>query len=130
MKAKKSNLFTGILLVGLGAFALAQSMGYVVSQKPIVWALVFGGVSLLSLVFYLMDGVKAWGWLFPVGIFGALSFLLTMVANDVDNTAMVAPLFFGIGLPRCLFHRPCAQLVGAHPCRGDALPYVRNVDGG
>ena len=99
MKVHKSNLFWGILLIGFGAFALAQSMGYDVSQEPIFLAFVFGGISLLSLVFYLVDGVKAWAWLFPVGIFGALAFLLAMVANDVDSAAMVAPLFFGIALP-------------------------------
>jgi len=99
MKVHKSSLFWGILLVGFGAFALAQSMGYEVSQEPIFWAFVFGGISLLSLVFYLVDGFKAWGWLFPVGIFAALAFLLAMVSNDVDNAAMVAPLFFGIALP-------------------------------
>ena len=99
MKVHKSSLFWGILLIGFGAFALAQTMGYEVSQEPTFWALVFGGVSLLSLVFYLVDGFKAWGWLFPVGIFGALAFLLAMVANDVDSAAMVAPLFFGIALP-------------------------------
>ena len=99
MKIHKSSLFWGLLLVGFGAFALAQTMGYEVSQEPTFWALVFGGVSLLSLVFYLVDGFKAWGWLFPVGIFGALAFLLAMVANDVDSAAMVAPLFFGIALP-------------------------------
>jgi hypothetical protein len=46
-----------------------------------------------------VDGVKSWGWLFPVGIFAALSFLMAMVANGVDNPAMTAPLFIGIGLP-------------------------------
>jgi hypothetical protein len=99
MKVNKSSLFWGILLIGFGAYALAQTMGYEVSQEPTFWAFVFGGISLLSLVFYLSDGFRAWGWLFPVGIFGALAFLLTMVANDVDKPAMVAPLFVGIGLP-------------------------------
>jgi hypothetical protein len=99
MKVNKSSLFWGILLIGLGAYALAESMGYKISQEPATWALIFGGVALLSLVFYLLDGFKAWGWLFPVGIFSALAFLLAMVANDADNAAMVAPLFFGIGLP-------------------------------
>ncbi|HSO12641.1 MAG TPA: hypothetical protein VLT51_09720 [Anaerolineales bacterium] len=99
MKANRSSLFWGILLIGLGGYALAQSMGYKVSQEPATWAFIFGGISLLSLVFYFVDGFKAWGWLFPAGIFAALAFLLAMVANDVDNPAMVAPLFFGIGLP-------------------------------
>ena len=99
MKTNKSSLFWGILLIGFGAYALAQTMGYRVSQEPAFWAWVFGGISLLALIFYLADGFKAWGWLFPVGIFAALAFLLVMVNNGVDNPAMVAPLFFGIALP-------------------------------
>lgn len=99
MKVNKSSLFWGLLLIGFGTIALVQSMGYEVSQEPIFWAFVFGGISLLSFVFYLVDGFKAWGWLFPVGIFGALAFLLAMAAKDVDSSAIVAPLFFGIALP-------------------------------
>lgn len=99
MKVHKSSLFWGLLLVGFGVFALAQTMGYEVSQEPTFWALVFGGVSLLSLVFYLVDGVRSWGWLFPVGIFGALAVTLVMVANDVDTAAVGSPLFFGLLIP-------------------------------
>lgn len=99
MNVNKSSLFWGLLLIGFGAYALAQTMGYEITQSPVVWAFIFGGISLLSLIFYLVDGVRAWGWLFPVGIFGALAFLLAMVSNGVDSPGMVAPLFIGIGLP-------------------------------
>jgi hypothetical protein len=99
MKVNKSSLFGGILLIGFGAYGLARSMGYEIEQEPTVWALIFAGISLLSLIFYFLDGVRNWGWLFPVGIFGALSFLLAMVSRGIDTPAMVAPLFFGIGLP-------------------------------
>ena len=99
MKVHKSSLFWGILLIAFGGYALAQSMGYKVPQEPTFWAFVFGGISLLSLVFYLIDGFKAWGWLFPVGIFAALAFLLAMESRTVNDSALVAPLFLGIGLP-------------------------------
>jgi hypothetical protein len=99
MKVSKSSLFWGILLIGFGLFALMQTLGYEVPQQPIIWAYIFGGISLLSLIFYFVDGFRAWGWLFPAGIFGALSFMMVMVSNNVDNAAMVAPLFLGIGLP-------------------------------
>jgi hypothetical protein len=99
MKINKWSLFWGILLIGFGVRALAQTMGYANVDDPVTWAIVFGGISLLSLVFYFLDGIKSWGWLFPAGIFGALSFLLVMAANDIDTPAMVAPLFLGIGLP-------------------------------
>jgi len=99
MKVHKSSLFWGILLIGFGAYALAQSMGYEIPQEPTIWAYIFGGIGLLSLIFYFADGVKAWGWLFPVGIFGALAVTLVMVANGVDNAAVGSPLFFGLLIP-------------------------------
>jgi hypothetical protein len=73
MKINKWSLFWGILLIGFGVRALAQTMGYANVDDPVTWAIVFGGISLLSLVFYFLDGIKSWGWLFPAGIFGALA---------------------------------------------------------
>lgn len=99
MKINKWSLFWGILLIGFGVFALAQTMGYPVPQEPATWALIFGGISLLSLIFYLVEGFKAWGWLFPVGIFAALALLLVMDSKDVDSPAMVTPLFLFTALP-------------------------------
>jgi hypothetical protein len=99
MKTNKTSLFWGILLIGFGGYALAQSMGYEIPQEPTVWAYIFGGISLLSLVFYFVDGVKAWGWLFPVGIFGGLGIMMTLVANNEDNAAIASPLFIGLLIP-------------------------------
>ena len=99
MKVNKSSLFWGILLIAFGAYALAQSMGYEIPQEPMVWAYIFGGIGFLSLIFYFVDGVKAWGWLFPVGIFGALAVTLVMVANGVENVAVGSPIFFGLLIP-------------------------------
>ena len=99
MKVHKSSLFWVILLIGFGAYALAQSMCYEIPQEPTIWAYIFGGIGLLSLIFYFADGVKAWGWLFPVGVFGALAIMMVMVSNDVDNAAVGSPLFFGLLIP-------------------------------
>lgn len=99
MNKNLANVFWGIILIAGGAYALVQTTGYDLLQSPTLWAFIFGGISILSLIFYFTDGVKSWSWLFPVGIFAALSFLMAMVANNVDNPAMVAPLFIGIGLP-------------------------------
>jgi hypothetical protein len=100
MKQKLSSLFWGILLIAAGGIALAQTQGYLANDgNPAIWMAIFAAVSLLSLVFYFLTGVQNWGMLFPAGIFGALAFLIAMAVNDVDNPAMVAPLFVGIGLP-------------------------------
>jgi hypothetical protein len=60
---------------------------------------IFGSISLVALVFYLVDGLKQWGWLFPVGIFAALALILYFANQGVDSPAMAAPLFIAIGLP-------------------------------
>lgn len=100
MKQKLASLFWGILLIAAGGIALAQTQGYLAKDgNPFIWMAVFAAVSLLSLVFYFLSGIQNWGMLFPAGIFAALAFLLWISTNGVDNPAMAAPLFVGIGLP-------------------------------
>jgi hypothetical protein len=99
MSKTRTSIFWGILLLAGGAYALARTMGYDVTQNPTVWAFIFGGVSLVALIFYFTDGLKNWGWLFPVGIFGGLAITSALVAGGMDDPAMAAPLFIGIGLP-------------------------------
>ena len=59
----------------------------------------FTAISLISLLFYFLSGIQNWAMLFPAGIFSALALLVTMAVNRVENPAMAAPLFVGIGLP-------------------------------
>lgn len=100
MNQKLTNIFWGILLIAAGGLALAQTQGYLTGEvNPAIWIAIFVAVSVVSLVFYLISGVQNWAMLFPAGIFGALALLVTMAVNKVDNPAMAAPLFVGIGLP-------------------------------
>ena len=98
-KNKLSSLFWGMILIIAGGIALAQTQGVLTDIKPVVWTVAFAGISVIALVFYFVSGIRNWGMLFPAGIFGALAFLLAMASNDVDNPAIAAPLFAGIGLP-------------------------------
>jgi len=99
MSKTRASIFWGILLIAGGAYTLARVMGYEVSQDPTVWAFIFSGISIVALVFYFSDGAKNWGWLFPVGIFGALGVTSALVAREVNDSAIGAPIFIGIGLP-------------------------------
>ncbi len=100
MNQKLANIFWGILLIAAGGLTLAQTQGYLTDEvNPAIWIAIFAVISFVSLVFYLISGVQNWAMLFPAGIFGALALLVTMAVNKVDNPAMVAPLFVGIGLP-------------------------------
>jgi hypothetical protein len=99
MNKKLSGIFWGIILIAGGIYALAQSMGYKPTQEPALWAFIFGGISVVALVLYFIDGVKNWAWLFPIGVFAGLAIMLGLVASGMDSPAMAAPLFIGIGVP-------------------------------
>lgn len=99
MNINKSSLFWGVLLIGAGALALADQLGYIEDFSPGIWILVFGAISLLGFVSYAMSGWKQWGWLFPAGVFGGLAVTVALATNDVDSAAVGSPLFFGLLVP-------------------------------
>jgi hypothetical protein len=99
MNRRLAGLFWGIVLIAAGVYALALTLGYGIRQDPALWALIFGGISVLALVFYFVDGVRSWGWLFPAGVFGGLAIMMGLAAANIDNPVVAAPLFIGIGLP-------------------------------
>jgi hypothetical protein len=99
MKVNRSGLFWGILLIGGGAVALAQQMGYLNQLPDSVWMWVFAFISLAAFVSYALSGWKEWGWLFPAGIFGGLAVTVALAVNNVDSAAVGSPLFFGLLIP-------------------------------
>lgn len=99
MKVNRSSLFWGILLIVFGGLALAQQMGYLDQLPDSAWVWIFGLISLVGLVAYLVSGFKEWGWLFPFGIFGGLAITIGLVVSGYDNPAMASPLFFGLLIP-------------------------------
>jgi hypothetical protein len=99
MRKNLGSIFGGILLIAAGVVALLQTQGYLTDLAPNIWVIIFAGISVLFLALYFISGVEHWGLLFPVGIFGALAFLIGVAVKGEDNPAMAAPLFVGIGLP-------------------------------
>src|SRR5690242_19574991 len=99
MNVNKSSLFWGVLLIGGGALALAQQMGYIDQVSDIIWAWIFAFVSLLALISYALSGWRQWGWLFPAGVFGGLAVTVALALNHIDNPAIASPLFFGLLIP-------------------------------
>jgi hypothetical protein len=99
MNINRSSLFWGVLLIGAGALALAQQMGYFGQISDQIWVWVFALVSLLALLNYALSSWRQWGWLFPAGIFGGLAVTIALAINHVDNAAVGSPLFFGLTIP-------------------------------
>ena len=99
MNINKSGLFWGVLLIGGGVLALADQLGYIENLSPALWIFVFGAISLLGFVSYVMSGWKQWSWLFPAGIFGGLAVIIALTETNVNNAALGSPLFFGLLIP-------------------------------
>ena len=100
MKINRSGLFWGLLLIGAGAAALAQQMGYIDQfSDPQFWIWAFAAVSFLAIVEYALSGLKQWGWLFPAGVFGGLAVTILLATNDVGTAAVASPLFVGLVIP-------------------------------
>ncbi len=99
MNLNRWSLFWGVLLIGGGALALLDQLGYIEDLSPTLWIFVFAAISLMGFVSYALSGWRQWGWLFPAGVFGGLALVITMAVNDVDSAAVASPLFFGLLIP-------------------------------
>jgi hypothetical protein len=95
----RSGLFWGILLIGAGALALLQQIGYLERMPDQVWTFVFAGVGLIALLNYALSGWKQWAWLFPAGVFGGLAVTIGLSTAGLDDPAVASPLFFGLTIP-------------------------------
>ncbi len=73
MKPNFSSLFWGLTLIIAGGLALANEMGYLNGLTTFTWGFVFAAASALFFVAYFINGIRAWGWLFPACIFAGLS---------------------------------------------------------
>ena len=100
MKVNQVGLFWGLLLIGAGAVALGQQLGYIQQfTDPQFWIWVFALISFAAVVEYAMSAWKQWGWLFPAGVFGGLALVITLATNNVDSAAVASPLFIGLLIP-------------------------------
>ena len=98
---KSTNLVWGIALILISAALLADRMGIVDFAKisENAWVYIFAGAAVLFLLIYFLNGIKHWGWLFPVFIGAALSLTIWMTTHHLDGAFLGAPILGAIALP-------------------------------
>ena len=99
MKLNRWSLFWGVLMIGGGALAILDQLGYIEDLSPTLWILVFAAISLMGFVSYATSGWRQWGWLFPAGVFGGLAITVALADAGINNAAVASPLFFGLLIP-------------------------------
>jgi hypothetical protein len=99
MKRNYTSAIFGLLLILAGGFALAVQNGYLENLHAGTWALIFGGASLFFFAAYFVNGIRAWGWLFPACIFGALAVTVYLADAGFQSAAIGSPILAGVGIP-------------------------------
>jgi hypothetical protein len=99
MKAKSMNAIWGLALVIAGVLFLAQNMGWIGEIPGQLWKFIFAGLSLLFFTTYFINGVRAWGWLFPACIFAALSVITTLGDAGSDSPVLGSMMMWSIAAP-------------------------------
>ena len=99
MKSKLSAILPGLFLILAGAIALWAQLGHFYNGAPQFWIAVFAGFGVLFLVAFLFSGVRAWGWLFPTLICGAVALTIFLGEAGVRSSIVGTPILVAVGLP-------------------------------
>ncbi len=101
MKTNIIKLMWGIVLIALGGFFLADTLGYldleVLAHHD--WTIVFAASSAVFFLSYVLAGVRKWGWLFPALIFAALALVIGALVDNQDGTLIAMPILLSVGIP-------------------------------
>jgi hypothetical protein len=73
MKPNFSSLLLGLGLIAVGGFAFANQANHFENLTPQTWISIFAISGALFFAAYFLNGIRAWGWLFPACISLALS---------------------------------------------------------
>lgn len=100
MKAnRKTDLIWGLVLILAGLLFLGQNLGYFNDLAPIVWVLVFAGLSVISFVTYFARGTQNWGWLFPAMGAGAIAAIIGLAEAGQDGAYLGTIMLWAMALP-------------------------------
>lgn len=101
MKKKWLSIFWGIILIAAGVLFMLNNMGILNFQYWLntTWALIFGAVAVLFLITYLLQGVRNWGWLFPVTISAGIALVIGLNDTVLGRQIGGAPILAAVALP-------------------------------
>ncbi len=94
MQNKLTTIFYGFNIFVVGCLACGYTIGILRFLSPLICATIFSGISILTGLMYLMNGIKNWGMLFPTGIFAALAFIVSKQNSNPEIFVFLLP--FGI----------------------------------
>jgi hypothetical protein len=87
----------GLFVLSILAFILGDAWNTLSDQTK---AIAFAVASAVFLVCYLLNGLRKWGWLFPVLICAAMSLTIWMSTNNMEDTTWIGlPILTSIALP-------------------------------
>jgi len=99
MRSKLTAVLPGLFLILAGLIAFWAQLGHFYTSAPRLWMAVFAGAALLFLAAYLLSGVRAWGWLFPTLISGAVALTIYLGEAGLSHSIIAAPVLIAVGLP-------------------------------
>ena len=85
----KSNapLFVGLAIIVLAIFSILDYFKTPFHMSSLLWIVAFATDSAIFFFAYLVNGLRAWKWLFPACIFSALSETVLILSADGINNA-------------------------------------------
>jgi hypothetical protein len=99
MKPNFSSLLSGLALIAIGGLAFANQLGYLERLTPLTWALIFVISSALFFISYLLNGIHAWGWLFPACISAGLAATIATAEYSAADSWIPTLMIGSVAIP-------------------------------
>lgn len=99
MNQDRGRLFWGLALLLMGVAFLGFNLGFLPQFDEFLWAAFLGILSVLFFFTYFSSGIRAWGWLFPATILGALSAIVYLSSTAINGDFLGAIFMAAVALP-------------------------------